>query len=215
MKKTVKKSDLHISPSILAADFGNLNADMETIAPLVDSWHVDIMDGHFVPNLSFGPPVAKCIKTPLPLEFHLMVDNPNQYYWSAKDAGASMLFVHAEMLFDSLGTFDVIRGLGMKAGIAINPDTPLGDIEFMLPFADEILFMCVYPGFGGQSFMPGVLPKIKACRKLYPDAVISVDGGINASTGVYARAAGANKLISGTYIFGAKDRKAAIDLMRL
>jgi len=216
MKKTETESfGLHISPSVLAADFGNLNKDIATIEPFVDSFHVDIMDGHYVPNLSFGPPVAKWIKTSLPLEFHLMVDNPNQYYWAAKDAGATKIFVHADLLFDNLGALELIHELGMQAGIVVNPDMPLEDIEFMLPKADEVLFMCVYPGFGGQTFMPEVLHKVKACRELFPDMVISVDGGINASTGVYARAAGANKLIAGTYIFGAKDREAAIKLMRI
>lgn len=207
---------IKISPSILSADFGNLNADIATIEPYADSLHVDTMDGHFVPNLSFGAPVVKWIKTSLPLECHLMVENPEQYFEAFAKAGANTIIVHAETVKDMPECFKKIRalkgkdGLDLKVGVSINPETSVPVIEPVLDLVDMVLLMSVHPGFGGQEFIPEVLDKIRILRLARADLDIAVDGGVNDKTASQIIEAGANILISGSYIFGAEDRVEAI-----
>lgn len=205
---------IHISPSILSADFGRLNEEIASVETFSDSLHVDVMDGHFVPNLTFGAPVVRCIKTQLPLQCHLMVEHPENYLEAFAKAGAAMIIVHAEVLDDWKACFEKIRGLGMKAGVSINPETPLSTLISMLDAVDEVLIMSVHPGFGGQKFIPEALEKIRELRSLAPNLELAVDGGINAETGRQCVEAGANVLVAGSYVFGAENRKAAVESLR-
>ncbi len=205
---------IHISPSILSADFGRLNEEIASLEPFVDSLHVDVMDGHFVPNLTFGAPVVRCIKTQLPLQCHLMVEHPENYFEAFAKAGAAMIIVHAEVLSDWKACFEKIHALGMKAGVSINPETPLSTVLPMVGVVDEVLIMSVHPGFGGQKFIPEALEKIRELRRLAPSLDIAVDGGINEETGRQCVEAGASTLVAGSYIFGAANRKAAVESLR-
>lgn len=206
--------DIKIAPSILSADFGRLNDDIATIDEYVDYIHIDVMDGHFVPNLTFGAPVVKHIKSSKPLDVHLMIENPGNYVDEFAKAGAEILSFHYEAEENSLGLIRKIKEKGMRAGISIKPGTDVKVLENLLPELDWVLIMSVEPGFGGQSFMPGALDKIKWLREKAPTLDIAVDGGINVDTGKLCRDAGANILIAGSYIFGAEDRVAAIELLR-
>jgi len=175
---------------------------------------------HFVPNLSFGAPVVKWIKTSLPLECHLMVENPEQYFEAFAKAGAHSIIVHAETVKDMPACFLKIRelkgnsGAGVKVGVSINPETPVSLIEPVLGLVDTVLIMSVHPGFGGQEFIPEVLEKVRALRALRADLDIAVDGGVNDKTAPLIIEAGANILISGSYIFGAPSREDAIKKLR-
>ncbi len=204
-----------ISPSILSADFGDLNKDIKTVEPYVDMLHIDVMDGHFVPNLSFGVPVVKGVKTKLPLDVDLMVYNPENYYEDYVKLGADCIHVHAESVKHLHRQVALIKSLGVKASVAINPGTALCAIEEVLPDLDRVLIMAVNPGFGGQVFIENVLPKIKKLRNLYPKIEIEVDGGINAQTAKLVVEAGANILVSGSYLFKSKNRKVAIESLRV
>jgi len=207
--------ELLITPSILSADFGRLQEEVDSVAPYSDWLQVDVMDGHFVPNVSFGAPVMKAIKTDLPLDVHLMVTNPAERIDEFVEAGASNITFHAEAVpsrEDQQKLVARIRSKNCTAGIAINPETPLDAIQTMN--VDLILCMTVHPGHGGQNFIKDVLPKIKDLRLQHPDAMIQVDGGINAETGKLCRDAGANNLVAGSYIFKSNDRKHAIDSLR-
>jgi ribulose-phosphate 3-epimerase len=207
-------SKIQISPSILSADFGRLNEEIASVEAFSDSLHVDVMDGHFVPNLTFGAPVVRCIKTALPLECHLMVEHPENYLEDFKKAGAHMFIFHVETTKDPLGLIAKIHELGMKAGVSLNPPTPVSSVEGLIQDVDSVLVMSVNPGFGGQAFIPDALEKIRRLRSLSSDLEIAVDGGINAETGRQCREAGANVLIAGSYVFGAADRKGAIESLR-
>ena len=209
------KNSVRISPSILSADFGDLNQEIAGIEALVDSLHVDVMDGHFVPNLTFGAPVVRCIKTKLPLHCHLMVENPENYVEAFANAKADMFIFHIEASKDAEALIKKIRGHGMKVGVSLNPETELATLERVLPFVDSVLVMSVNPGFGGQEFMPVALEKISTIRGKFPELDIAVDGGINAETGKMCVEAGASTLIAGSFIFKANNRAAAIaDLRR-
>lgn len=203
-----------ISPSILSADFGRLNEEIASVAPFVDNLHVDVMDGHFVPNLTFGAPVVRCIKTPLPLLCHLMVEHPERYVEDFKKAGAACFIFHVETTKDPLGLIAAVKAVGMKAGVSLNPETPISAVEGLVNDVDTVLVMSVHPGFGGQAFIPDALEKIARLRSLKPELDISVDGGINAETGPECIAAGATTLVAGSYIFGAADREAAVEKLR-
>jgi ribulose-phosphate 3-epimerase len=205
---------VHISPSILSADFGRLNEDIASIEVFSDSLHVDVMDRHFVPNLTFGAPVVRCIKTTLPLECHLMVEHPENYVDDFKKAGAHMFIFHVETTKDPLGLIAQVKAAGMKAGVSLNPETPVSMVEGLIQDVDSVLVMSVHPGFGGQSFIPDALEKIRRLRSLSGDLEIAVDGGINAETGRQCVEAGANVLIAGSYVFGSSDRKTAINSLR-
>lgn len=208
------KNNVHISPSILSADFGRLNEDIASVEAFSDSLHVDVMDGHFVPNLTFGAPVVRCIKTKLPLQCHLMVEKPEDYLEDFKKAGAETFIFHIEVAKDPEGLIQKIKDAGMKVGASLNPATELSGIERIAHLLDSVLVMSVVPGFGGQAFMPVALEKIRTLRQKFPDLDIAVDGGINAETGKQCVEAGANILVAGSYIFNSTDRKAAIASLR-
>ncbi|MCC7196589.1 ribulose-phosphate 3-epimerase [Candidatus Peregrinibacteria bacterium] len=214
---------IQIAPSILSADFGKLNADIATVEPYVDLLHVDIMDGHFVPNITMGPPVVKNIQTKLPVDLHLMIEHPEMYIEEfVKAATANGLSkdkvsvtVHQEACKHLHRVIQLIKSFGVKAAVSINPGTPVEMIKDVLGDLDMVLIMSVNPGFGGQKFIPVALDKIREIRKLKPDLDIEVDGGINAETAKLCVEAGANILVAGSYIFGAEDRQKAIESLRM
>lgn len=205
---------LKIAPSILSADFGQLNAEIASIETHADLLHLDIMDGHFVPNITFGPEIIKNIKTSLPLHCHLMISNPEVHAEAFAKVGAEIITFHIEAIPNPLELIKQIKSYGVKAGLSLNPPT---EVEQILPFVSEVdyvLVMSVQPGFGGQAFMESALPKIQTIRSQFPDLDIEVDGGINAETGRLAKEAGANILTAGSYIFKSEDRIAAIESLR-
>jgi ribulose-phosphate 3-epimerase len=210
-----------IAPSILAADFAALG---EQIAAAerggADLIHVDVMDGHFVPNITIGPPVVAALKrvTKLPLDVHLMITDPDRYLEAFVQAGASMLTVHAEVLPHLHRTLTQIRSLGVKAGVAINPSTPVSTISDVTAQMDHLLVMSVNPGFGGQTFIPHSLAKITAARELLAangsQAVIEVDGGVDCENAKSIIRAGASILVAGASIFGTGDATEATRALR-
>jgi len=205
---------IQIAPSILSADFGKLNEDISTVEDYVDYIHMDVMDGHFVPNLTFGAPVVKCIKSKKPMDVHLMIESPMEYIDDFAKAGAGVLTFHYEAVENPHVLINMIKERGIRAGMSVKPGTDIKVLEEFLPELDWVLVMSVEPGFGGQSFMPSALDKIKWLREKAPKLDIAVDGGINEETGKLCREAGANVLIAGSYIFKAKDRVAAIKALR-
>ena len=216
---------IQISPSILAADFVNLASELATIES-ADLVHVDVMDGHFVPNLTIGPPVVKAIKAVAksPLDVHLMIESPETYLEHYIDAGADILGVHAETCPHLHGTLGEIRKIGARKGrvvrscAVLNPATPAKAVDFCLEEADQILVMTVNPGFGGQKFIEAMLPKIEKIRgwieKRGLTIDLEVDGGISEDNIVRAASAGANVFVAGTSIFSRADRKRAIEDLR-
>jgi len=205
---------IKISPSILSADFGALNKDIEEIQSHCDQIHVDVMDGHFVPNITIGAPVVKCLTTALPLNVHLMIENPEKYIEDFAKAGSDRIVVHVEACKDLRAVLEQIKELDVENGVSIKPGTSVSEIKDVLDIVDEVLVMTVEPGFGGQSFMEDMLPKIKELRELGFEGDIGIDGGINADTARLCREAGANLLIAGSYIFGAENRVDAIYSLR-
>lgn len=205
---------IQIAPSILSADFGKLNEEIATVEPYVDLLHVDIMDGHFVPNITMGPPVVAKIQSKLPLDLHLMIEHPEQYIDDFVKAGAASITVHVEACKHLHRVIQQIKAAGVKAAVSMNPATPLEDITYVLDDVDMVLVMSVNPGFGGQKFIPVALDKIRKLRSMKPELDIEVDGGVNAETAKQCIEAGANILVAGSYIFGADDRKAAIETLR-
>ncbi len=210
-----------VAPSLLAADFADLRADVDAMAAAgSDLLHLDIMDGHFVPNLTFGPFICQAIRriSTLPLDAHLMISHPAQYVESFARAGVDAITIHVEADDDVEETLLRIGSLDLKRGISIKPGTPVDDILPWLDRLDLVLVMSVEPGFGGQVFNPVAVEKISdlADRRDADghDFLISVDGGINAETGPVCRQAGADILVSGSWLFGARDRAARLDLLR-
>lgn len=202
---------IKIAPSILAADFSKLADEVSRAEDAgADIIHIDVMDGHFVPNLTIGPVVVSCLKkaTSLPLDVHLMIEGPDRYIEAFADAGASWITVHAETGYHLHRTLSYIREKGIKPGIALNPSTPVENIKLVLGQADLVLIMSVNPGFGGQEFIPFSIPKISAVKKMADsigkDIDIEVDGGITLENVQDVVRAGATVLVMGTAIFRAK-----------
>ena len=210
-------SPITITPSILSADFSRLQEDIDSVADSADWLQVDVMDGHFVPNLSFGAPVLKWIKTKLPLDIHLMVSNPAQRIQEFLDLKVANITFHAEAVSsteEQKKLIEQIRAGGATAGIALNPETPLDTIGGIIEDIDLLLIMSVHPGFGGQECIEHVLSQVQTARSAFPDLIIQMDGGINDTTAPKCIEAGANNLVSGSFIFGAKDRTMAIESLR-
>jgi len=210
--------EIKVAPSLLSADFGSLAEEIKKIeAAGADMLHIDVMDGHFVPNITVGPAVVKAIRrgTQLPLDVHLMIENPQKYVDAFVAAGSDMLTVHIEAISGSQARAlsSKLKRKGIKFGISLNPSTPISRIKPVLKYTDFILVMSVNPGFGGQSFIQVAIRKIKALRAIY-QGDIAVDGGINNLTAKSAIAAGANILATGSYIFSAKDKREAIERIR-
>lgn len=210
-----------IAPSILSADFSKLGEEIKAVEMAgADYIHVDVMDGHFVPNITMGPLVLKAIRplTELPLDVHLMIENPDSYIEEFADAGADIITVHVEAATHLHRTIQLIKAKGVKAGVVLNPATSVDSIKHIIHDIDMVLLMTVNPGFGGQSFIQNVIPKIKEVSELVQthglNVEIEVDGGVNAETAPLCIEAGANVLVAGSAIYGKKDLKDAISVIR-
>ncbi len=206
-----------ITASILSADLGRLQEEVDSLKGIADWIQVDVMDGHFVKNLTFGAPVLRCIKTSLPLDIHLMVSNPADRVQEFLEAGAKHITFHSEAVTDPAARKALIAGIkagGATAGIALNPDTAIEEIDDVVESVDMVLVMSVVPGFSGQSFIEHVLEKVRALRDRYPKLMIQMDGGIDAKTAPLCRKAGADNLVSASFLFKAKDRAAAAASLR-
>lgn len=209
---------IYVSPSILSADFANLERDIRRIENGGADWvHVDVMDGHFVPNITIGIPVIASVRkiTKLPLDVHLMIENPEKYVKAFVEAGADILTFHYECGSDIQKTIDLIKSFGIKTGLSIKPQTPPENILPYLKDLDLVLVMTVEPGFGGQKFMKECAEKIPVIKNNAPNnLIIQVDGGINAETARICTSYGANSLVAGSYIYKSCDIQAAIKSLR-
>lgn len=202
-----------VAPSILSADFLRLGEAIQMVEESEAEWvHCDIMDGHFVPNISYGIPIVKAVRpaTKKVVDCHLMIEHPELYVEAFAAAGADMITVHQEACVHLNRQVAQIHDLGCKAGVALNPATPVETLVDILHAVDMVLIMSVNPGFGGQKFIPRALDKVRRLRALAPDLLIQVDGGVNAETGAKLVAAGADVLVAGSYVFGAKEPREAI-----
>lgn len=203
-----------ISPSILSADFANLEADIKKVEPYVPWLHIDVMDGHFVPNISIGVPVVKSIRkiTNLFLDTHLMIENPIKYVDAFVDAGSDLITFHYEATKDkTIETIEKIKSRNVKVGLSIKPKTSVDEIKEYINLVDMILVMTVEPGFGGQKFMEDCATKIAEIKKINPNILVQVDGGINAQTAIICKNFKVDSLVAGNYIYSASDIKKAIE----
>jgi ribulose-phosphate 3-epimerase len=212
---------LKIAPSILSANFAHLGREVEAVEAAGADWiHVDVMDGRFVPNITLGPVIVRAVRkmTRLPVDVHLMIVEPERYVHDFAEAGADVLSVHVETSPHLARTLQVIRSLGKKAGVVLNPHTPPEAIAYVLERVDLVLVMSVNPGFSGQAFMPEVLPKLRAIRKMIDDRgldiALEVDGGVSPSTAASVVEAGARVLVAGSAVYDQKDYAAAIGAIR-
>ena len=212
---------LKIAPSILAADFSKLAEEVKCVDSLgADYIHIDVMDGHFVPNITLGPGIVKCLRphTELPFDVHLMIYNPDQYIKDFKEAGADIITVHVEACRHLHRTLQLIKQYEMQCGVVLNPHTPLEMIKHVLQEVDWILIMSVNPGFGGQTFIPDSLNKIATLNQWRQEQnlsyVIEVDGGVNEETARLCEEAGADVVVAGSAVFNAVDRQLAIQKIK-
>lgn len=211
---------MRIQPSILSADFVNFESEFKTISA-ADGIHVDVMDGHFVPNLTFGLGMVKRMQeiTTLPLDVHLMIENPDQLAAQYAEGGVFSVTVHFEALTDPIATAKAIKSNGARAGLSIKPNTPVADIDDLIQHFDQILVMSVEPGFGGQAFMPSSIEKISTIRNLIDSSGLAtwlqVDGGIDLVTIGQAASAGADTFVAGSSVFGSSDRNEMIRKLRV
>jgi ribulose-phosphate 3-epimerase len=210
---------VRISPSILAADFANFDSELQRIAA-ADLIHVDVMDNHFVPNLTFGLPMVQRLQqvTPKPLDVHLMLENPDRWAPGYAEAGAYSVTFHAEATGDAVGLARRLRDIGSRAGLALKPGTDVADYLEIADEFDQILVMTVEPGFGGQSFLADMMPKLVTLREVVKrsglDIWLQVDGGVTEETIIIAAEAGADTFVAGSSVFGADDPTAAIAALR-
>jgi ribulose-phosphate 3-epimerase len=210
-----------IAPSILSADFTRLGEEVQAVEAAGADWiHADIMDGHFVPNITFGPMLVEAVRrtTRLPIDVHLMIAEPDRYIGDFAKAGATYISVHVETCIHLNRTIQLIRNAGVHPGVVLNPATPVESLRWILEYVDLVLVMSVNPGFGGQAFIPNSLAKIKALRELIAangwQALIEIDGGVSVKTIADIAAAGADVFVAGSAIFGSKDYAATIRGLR-
>ena len=210
-----------IAPSILSADFSKLGEELRAVEAAGADWiHVDVMDGHFVPNITMGPFIVEAVRrvTELPIDVHLMIENPDRYISDFAKAGASLISIQVEACIHLNRTVQMIKETGIQAGVVLNPSTPVASVRWILPYIDFVLIMSVNPGFGGQHFIPNSLDKIRAMRKLIDEldlpTLIQVDGGVNSKTIQAVASSGANVFVAGSAIFGSEDYSQTIKQLK-
>lgn len=210
-----------IAPSILSADFSKLGDEIESVEEAGADWiHVDVMDGHYVPNITMGPAIVEAVKrvTSLPIDVHLMIENPDLFIQDFADAGATMISVHVETCIHLNRTIQIIKEAGVSAGVVLNPSTPISSIDWVLEYVDFVLIMSVNPGFGGQKFISNSLAKIKALRRIIQDrglsTLIQIDGGVKEENIENISLAGADVFVAGSAIFGSPNYKETIQRMK-